>query len=142
MWWKIYFVFLSLLTFSIFFDYFTTLNWTFYDLIGFLSMVIFAIGIYAFTFRKKVFSLLFWKIYFWLAVIWDIIYLLYIFTPLKFNKYLNFFFKSSVYPDFEITSENKLVCIFCTSLLLSLLPTFYMLYRLGYPKKESHKKKV
>lgn len=142
MWWKIYFVFISIFTILAFYDYFSNLNWTFYDLIAFLSTAIFAIGIYAFTFNRKIFSSLFWRIYFWLFIVWNTFDLFYLFTPLKNNKHLGYFFQSNVYPDTQITFENKLACIFCMSLLLLLLPSFYMLYRLGYPKKEPHKKKV
>jgi hypothetical protein len=135
MWWKIYFVIITLICLLLLKDYLSNLNWNLSDFAGFLSLFPFVIGIFAFAFKKKIFTVRFWKLYFWYEIVSTVGYLLYDFTPLKDSQLLAAFFKSNIYPDTEV-SENKLVCIFCLSLMFSLIvPSIYILYRLGYPKQ-------
>ncbi len=135
MWWKVYFILISLFNIFFLYDYLQNLNWTSYDLAEFISLIIAEVGLFAYVFKKKYFSLLFWKIFFWGFIVNNAASILYFFTPLRDSTLLRIIFKSNVYQDTQINFENKLVCIFCMSLLVFFLPSFYALYRLGYPKK-------
>lgn len=146
MWWRIYFWIILLINIFFSFDYLRHQNWNLRDFLYFLSFIIYPLGIYSFVFRKKIFSKLFWKFFFWISIFDTITYLIYVYSPLKNNQLLKLLFYSNIYPDTQILVENKLVCLICTSVLaiflLFFVPEYYAIYRLGYPKRTRREKRI
>jgi predicted small secreted protein len=141
--WKIYFVFITLITGLTLNDYLSNLNnWTFYDVLTLINTIISEIGVFAFAFNKNYFSVRFWKYVFWTVVGLEGSYVLYLITPLKEFELMQLIFQSGIYPMNESSPTDPLFYVIISIILLLLIPGYYILYRLGHPKGKSslHKK--
>ncbi len=129
MWWKIF------LWINIVLAVFATLGLavtknSFWDVFGVANFIIVIVGLYAFIYRKKVFSEIFWLFMFWFNIAYDIIYSFYVLAP---NDPLlkNF--------SFLVSGElpNKFL-IMAFSLLD--IPLLYAIYQLAKPAGKIRKK--
>lgn len=126
MWWKIYFWIITIISIIGLFGLLGHSPLIFGDLIGFVLNVLMLIGVYAYVFKKKIFSASIWKIIFWLNVILFVIAIVDLYFLPGFTKqYLSFL-------ESKVSSAASSGAIVFTLVLT--LPTLYAMYKLGYEK--------
>lgn len=128
--WKIYFWFILLLSVIIIGDGITEiLRWKIYNWIDLLGTLFPLFGLFCFVFRKKVFSLIFWKIILWASIG------SYIFTNLIYPLVLPPELRQAL--SFRTIHDYPLVEIVVVLIIFTLLyiPTYYAIYLLGYKGK-------
>jgi hypothetical protein len=140
--WKIYFLLYTLFNIFAGSDYFRNLNWSFNDILCVISISISEVGLFAFAFKKELFSVKFWKYAFWAVLILDITTIIYAVTPLNQIPFLQTIYHSNVYSEIEESLKDPFIFIFVLVFMLLFIPSYYALYQLGHPKSKSssHKK--
>jgi len=131
-WWKIYFwVSLVLSAVGLVTVYGQARVWFFSDWVEIITSIIGLIGLFAFIYKKTIFSKLFWRVFFWMIVVSWFFNLIYVFTPLEEVWVLPTWFQSR-----SVGSEAELLA----GMLLS-LPSNYAVYQLGQ-KNTKHKSSI
>lgn len=131
MWWKIYFWAVLIINLILYFYIASANSPKIGDLIGLIIAVISLIGLFAYTYKKAIFSKSFWKRFFWVFLLSEIIYFIYSYTPLE-----------NLIPLRELTTvlgngnETALIQDLMIIILLSPLffPHYYAIYKLGDKK--------
>jgi uncharacterized membrane protein len=130
--WKIIFLFFLVITIWWLYDLLRAFpQWSPRDILNLILTIISQYGLYLFVFQKKVTQIKFWRYFFFFYLIDSIIILAYIASPLKQLPLFNFLYYSKA---FQNNSSEE----FCWCVLFAipvLIPLFYALYRLGFPKK-------
>lgn len=89
MFWKIYYYFFIFIFISAYINLSLQFNWgsTFriWELINLPFMVLLLVGLHAFVWKKKIFSINFWKVFFFISLIWGIYYLYIVPIPTNFK---------------------------------------------------------
>lgn len=123
MWWKLYFILSILIGIFTVFDIFTNKNiiWPIY-LVYIIVFFVGIIGQYSYIFRKRLFSLKFWIIFLYFALILDILYVL-----------------ASLFPNIPLLSyllySKEVVPLEATIFgIVFNLPYYFMLYQLNKGK--------
>ncbi len=111
----------------------TTVNWAISTWLLIATEIFALIGLYAFAFKRKVFSNKFWRAFFWtILIIWNLP-IIYSLSPLKYQFPLPEFLSNYLVVDTEFLTIPALV-ILAVGLVLS-IPILYALYKVGYAKK-------
>jgi hypothetical protein len=103
-------------------------KWTFYDYISCLSLMILLIGLLSYITRKIIFSVKYWKIYFWTSAIWTLLELLY-YLGLKNFVSIPVYLRSYTENNEPVSS---IIYLIISPFIISL---YYPLYRIAYDKK-------
>lgn len=132
-WWKLYF-WLAITAFTIGLpDIISNVRWNFSSWLLLITEVISLTGLYAYAFRREIFSARFWRAFFWsILLIWNLP-VIYSFSPLKYQLPLPDFLGSYLILNTEILTTSIAV-IFMMTLVLS-IPTFYAVYKEGHKRK-------
>lgn len=127
MWWKIYFWALLILLIIGSFAILQYAPLTVMDVMGLISEVLLFVGLFSFVFKKSFLNPSFWKILFWVYILFFTLNLLELFVfPEGFSeKYLSFL--SSNIPS---KPEDVLFAI------ILYIPALYAVYQLGQGKKK------
>lgn len=136
MWFKIYFwvlIFLSVL--AVMQDFGKVTYFYFIDWVDLVIAIISFIGLYAYVFKKNIFTLAFWKIFFWIFTISYLFEFIYTFTPLEEAFPLPALFKSAFTRDMVEQQGVTLEQALMFGIIIT-IPQFYALFKLAYSKKK------
>ena len=133
--WKIYFALFSLLFIFFltppYFEFFP--NWTLRDIWNVVLIPFSIFALYSYVFRKKFLTYEKWKIIFWIFIIDSILDVIYLFGYLDDNFIFYTLFNSN-YPQEPFEESIGIYILTMFLILIPILPFFYALFRLGYPK--------
>jgi len=128
MWWKIYFWVILVLTVVGMFGLLQNAPLAFIDVIDLVWSIFLLIGIYAYVYKKKIFSADAWKGIFYISILFLIISFLDLYIlPKGFMEDTLPFLKSN------IPSDDSNSILFAWVLLL---PAVYVVYQLGFNKSK------
>lgn len=134
MWWKIYFWIFAILSILGLFTYLQFIPWNLGSWFEVITSLLAVLGSFAYIYQKKIFSPMFWKLFFWLVIINWVLALVYELTTLKTMFELPQLLQSQ----HEISPVGIVFGIILAS------PAIYAVYQLGQGKtfgKTSKKKK-
>jgi hypothetical protein len=125
MWWKIYFwVMLVLSAIGIIFVYGQLEVWDLAALIEIVTSVIGLLGLYSVAYQKQLFSISFWKVFFWFVVASWVFNIVYVYTPLE---------QMFVIPEWFSSKAVSTGTDMLFGMVFS-LPLLYAVYKLAYKK--------
>lgn len=123
MWWKIYFWINVVLLICAFIGYGTFPSWTIRDVVDIIGCIMGLLGLYAFVYKKMVFTPMVWKWYFWISMAMILIDLGHLYSGLY------------TLPPYLFAPEVTQLKGIYIPLLLLCIPTYYAIYCLAYPEK-------
>ncbi|QQG40891.1 MAG: hypothetical protein HYV37_01035 [Candidatus Levyibacteriota bacterium] len=129
MWWKIFFWINIVFAVLAILGLAVTKN-SFWDVFSIANFIVVVVGLYAFIYRKKVFSETFWLFMFWFNIVTDIVYTFYVFAPNDpIMKNFSFLVSGEI--------PNKFLII---AFSLLDIPLLYAIYQLTKPAGKVSKK--
>jgi hypothetical protein len=141
MWWKIYFwIICCILIFDITALFSDKIINIYLFIIDILNTVILLIGLYAYVFKKRIFSRTFWEFFLWINIVYFLLESLYILAPENpFIKYLSYL-QSTKLSD-ELLFAGLLQRVFSIAFSAAfLLPLVFSIYQLSQGKYREIKK--
>ena len=135
--WRFYLAFTLGLTILIYNDYLKIFpDFTFKDWFYFLVGPIYPLSLILYIKRRFIWTR-FWKIFFVYYLIDSVLSTLYSFTSLSKNTLMSQIYSSNVYSPSPDSEKTFCICILIIliPIILLLSPQFYVLHKLGWPKK-------
>lgn len=124
--WKFYFWFYIIFSFIGLFGFYgfaKSDSIKFGDVLGIINSVVAGIGLYSYVYKKKIFSMNFWRVIFWLSMINFILEILITYTPLgNIIRLPDFLISSTPESNYFISQVFGWITIF---------PLYFAIYKLG-----------
>lgn len=105
---------------------------TLYSNIAYLNSLISILGVYCFVYSKRYITIIFWKYFFWINIVWIVLtFIQTFFSTAPMINHLSFFEESTL--DTSGISEFTALVIL-VPLLILILPSYYAMYKLSKGK--------
>lgn len=108
-------------------------KWTLYDYLSWTSIIFVLVGLFSYHFKRAIFTIRFWRVYFCISIVWAIAECVYYFGGLKEYFVLPDYLKSH-------TPETESPLVFYLIFLILYFPIYIPLYKISFGRNFSKKK--